>query len=368
MSIEEQFDAAVKVIQSLPKDGFFQPSNEMRLRFYAFFKQATEGPNTTKKPAFYDIINRYKWDAWTKCGQMSRTEAMLLYVDELKKVIETISMTHEVSEFLDLLGPFYEFLPDDMTNGKTNNGSTSADTTTTTATTTTNTMTKKVNGENIGQNQIATTTIINNNHNHHVEQENFTITYDSDGDEFTDTIDSSFSPQHQQVPKIFCNTFNDDDHDDDSIINAHHHSNNNMNNQNMSSLVGEKNSSIINNRSESKTINQSSSSVAAAAAAPPNVLLDFNEQLAVAIFQLQNSLDRITNRVHKLEQQQQQQQQQVTIRQQQQQSSISGINDNNQNNNGWPFRELRPQTTLFILTWPMAVFFLLNYLQRIRKK
>ena len=66
--------------------GFFQPSNEMRLRFYAFFKQATEGPNTTKKPAFYDIINRYKWDAWTKCGQMSRTEAMLLYVDELKKV------------------------------------------------------------------------------------------------------------------------------------------------------------------------------------------------------------------------------------------------------------------------------------------
>ena len=212
-------------------------------------------------------------------------------------------------------------------------------------------------------------TIINNNHNHHhVEQENFTITYDSDGDEFTDTIDSSFSPQHQQVPKIFCNTFNDDDHDDDSIINAHHHSNNNVNNQNMSSLVGEKNSSIINNRSESKTINQSSSSVAAAAAAPPpNVLLDFNEQLAVAIFQLQNSLDRITNRVHKLEQQQQQQQQQVTIRQQQQ-SSISGINDNNQNNNGWPFRELRPQTTLFILTWPMAVFFLLNYLQRIRKK
>ena len=59
-------------------------------------------------------------------------------------------MTHEVSEFLDLLGPFYEFLPDDMTNGKTNNGSTSADNTTT------NTMTKKVNGENIGQNQIAT--------------------------------------------------------------------------------------------------------------------------------------------------------------------------------------------------------------------
>ncbi|KPM03740.1 Acyl CoA binding protein-like protein [Sarcoptes scabiei] len=86
MSIENQFDAAVKVIQSLPKDGFFQPSDEVRLRFYAFYKQATEGPNLTKKPAFYELVNRYKWNAWKQCGDMSRFEAMRLYVEELKKV------------------------------------------------------------------------------------------------------------------------------------------------------------------------------------------------------------------------------------------------------------------------------------------
>ncbi|KAI7693505.1 Acyl-CoA-binding domain-containing protein 5 [Sarcoptes scabiei] len=85
MSIENQFDAAVKVIQSLPKDGFFQPSDEVRLRFYAFYKQATEGPNLTKKPAFYELVNRYKWNAWKQCGDMSRFEAMRLYVEELKK-------------------------------------------------------------------------------------------------------------------------------------------------------------------------------------------------------------------------------------------------------------------------------------------
>ncbi|XP_027203256.2 acyl-CoA-binding domain-containing protein 5-like [Dermatophagoides pteronyssinus] len=323
MSIEQQFDAAVKVIQSLPKDGFFQPSNEMRLRFYAFFKQATEGPNQTKRPAFYDIINRYKWDAWTKCGQMSRQEAMQLYVDELKKVIETISMTHEVSEFLDLLGPFYEFLPEEMTNDANNskndtkmNGSAVA-----VADDNNQVLTTKMNDENInGQNnQIATT-------NH------LTTIYDSDGDEFTDTIDS-LSPRHEQKPKIFPNTFDNDD--DSMMINT--------------DQTCDESSTIINNNNNRRpklttTTNQSS--------------LGFNEQLAVAIFQLQNSLDRITNRVRKLEQQQ------VTIikqqEDQQQSSSSSG--------NKWPLSELRPQTAIFLFTWPMAAFFILNYLQRLRKK
>lgn len=66
--------------------GAFQPSNELKLRFYAFFKQATDGPNETKKPPFYDVINRYKWDAWKHCGSMSKAEAMNYYVEELKKV------------------------------------------------------------------------------------------------------------------------------------------------------------------------------------------------------------------------------------------------------------------------------------------
>lgn len=59
----------------------------MKLRFYALFKQATEGPNRTRKPAFYDLVNRYKWAAWQQCGEMDRDEAMKLYVEELKKVI-----------------------------------------------------------------------------------------------------------------------------------------------------------------------------------------------------------------------------------------------------------------------------------------
>ena len=58
----------------------------MKLKFYAYYKQATEGPNTTRKPAFYDIVNRYKWDAWNQLGGMDKQTAMHSYIEELKKV------------------------------------------------------------------------------------------------------------------------------------------------------------------------------------------------------------------------------------------------------------------------------------------
>ena len=106
--------------------GSFQPSDELKLTFYAYFKQATDGPNNTKKPPFYDIVNRYKWDAWKKQGEMTRQEAMNMYVEELKKVVETISLNEEVSGFLDILGPFYEFLPEETISKDSGNSSVSA--------------------------------------------------------------------------------------------------------------------------------------------------------------------------------------------------------------------------------------------------
>lgn len=56
------------------------------LKFYAYFKQATEGPNKSSKPAFWDLVRKAKWDAWNKLGDMDAEVAMQLYVDEFKKV------------------------------------------------------------------------------------------------------------------------------------------------------------------------------------------------------------------------------------------------------------------------------------------
>ncbi|XP_031409733.1 acyl-CoA-binding domain-containing protein 5-like [Meleagris gallopavo] len=66
--------------------GSFQPTNEMMLKFYSFYKQATQGPCNIPRPGFWDPIGRYKWDAWSALGDMSKEEAMIAYVEEMKKV------------------------------------------------------------------------------------------------------------------------------------------------------------------------------------------------------------------------------------------------------------------------------------------
>ncbi|ODM94721.1 Acyl-CoA-binding domain-containing protein 5 [Orchesella cincta] len=110
MSVEEKFQAAVRVIHSLPKDGPYQPSNSSKLKFYGLYKQATEGKNTISKPGFWDVIGRAKWEAWNKLGSISKEEAMNQYVDSLKEIVETMSFNGEVEDFLDSIGPFYEFV------------------------------------------------------------------------------------------------------------------------------------------------------------------------------------------------------------------------------------------------------------------
>ncbi|XP_058676794.1 acyl-CoA-binding domain-containing protein 5 isoform X2 [Ammospiza caudacuta] len=112
-----RFEAAVKVIQSLPKNGSFQPTNEMMLKFYSFYKQATQGPCNIPRPGFWDPIGRYKWDAWSALGNMSKEDAMIAYVDEMKKILESMPMTDKVEELLQVIGPFYEIVEDKKNRG-----------------------------------------------------------------------------------------------------------------------------------------------------------------------------------------------------------------------------------------------------------
>lgn len=41
--------------------GPFQPSNDMMLRFYSFYKQATLGPCDIPRPGFWDAVGKAKW-------------------------------------------------------------------------------------------------------------------------------------------------------------------------------------------------------------------------------------------------------------------------------------------------------------------
>ncbi|XP_042607848.1 acyl-CoA-binding domain-containing protein 4 isoform X1 [Cyprinus carpio] len=113
---QRRFQAAVDVIQSLPKNGSYRPSYEVMLRFYGLYKQAVCGQCTASRPGFWDPVGRYKWDAWNQLGDMSRESAMAAYVDEMKKVaqevIDTMQINEKTASFFHYFEPLYHVIHD----------------------------------------------------------------------------------------------------------------------------------------------------------------------------------------------------------------------------------------------------------------
>uniref|UniRef100_A0A8C6XCE4 Acyl-CoA binding domain containing 4 n=1 Tax=Naja naja TaxID=35670 RepID=A0A8C6XCE4_NAJNA len=113
---QTQFEAAVQVIQGLPRNGFYRPSYEEMLRFYGYYKQATMGQCQIPRPGFWDPIGRYKWDAWKSLGKMTKEEAMAAYIMEMKKaaqkVINTVPTDEASEDMFVYFEPLYEVIHD----------------------------------------------------------------------------------------------------------------------------------------------------------------------------------------------------------------------------------------------------------------
>ncbi|KAM9323013.1 acyl-CoA-binding domain-containing protein 5-like [Pholidichthys leucotaenia] len=114
-SLEDKFAAAVKVIRSLPEEGSFQPSDDMMLMFYSYYKQATMGPCDIPRPmGIWDTRSKAKWDAWSALGNMTREEAMRNYVENIQLILEAIPVSDEVSDLVQKLGNFYTEVEGDV--------------------------------------------------------------------------------------------------------------------------------------------------------------------------------------------------------------------------------------------------------------
>ncbi|XP_036377453.1 enoyl-CoA delta isomerase 2, mitochondrial [Megalops cyprinoides] len=79
----EDFNHAKAQLGTLKKD----PGNEIKLKIYALFKQATQGPCNTPKPGMLDFVNKAKWDAWKSLGDVSQDEARQQYVDLISSLV-----------------------------------------------------------------------------------------------------------------------------------------------------------------------------------------------------------------------------------------------------------------------------------------
>ncbi|XP_059937975.1 acyl-CoA-binding domain-containing protein 4 isoform X3 [Mesoplodon densirostris] len=118
---QKQFQAAVRVVQNLPKNGSYRPSYKEMLRFYSYYKQATMGPCLVPQPGFWDPIGRYKCplfprDAWNSLGEMSREQAMSAYITEMKlvaqRVIDTVPLGEVAEDMFGYFEPLYRVIPD----------------------------------------------------------------------------------------------------------------------------------------------------------------------------------------------------------------------------------------------------------------
>jgi acyl-CoA-binding protein len=64
------------------------PDNDVMLRLYALYKQATKGDCTGDRPGMMDFVGRAKYDAWKAEIGTTRDSAMDQYialVEELKR-------------------------------------------------------------------------------------------------------------------------------------------------------------------------------------------------------------------------------------------------------------------------------------------
>ena len=71
-----EFEQAALAVKGLTVD----PGNEVKLRLYGLYKQATEGDVAGSRPGFTNPVGRQKYDAWAKLSGTSPEAAREQYV------------------------------------------------------------------------------------------------------------------------------------------------------------------------------------------------------------------------------------------------------------------------------------------------
>lgn len=71
-----EFERAVLAVKELTTD----PGNDVKLKLYGLFKQATAGDATGSRPGFTNPVGRAKYDAWARLSGTSAEAAQEQYV------------------------------------------------------------------------------------------------------------------------------------------------------------------------------------------------------------------------------------------------------------------------------------------------
>ena len=79
----EAFENAVKKSKSLKE----KPSNDILLKLYGLYKQATEGDVSSERPGGFDFKGAAKYDAWEELKGKEKDIADQEYVDLVENLL-----------------------------------------------------------------------------------------------------------------------------------------------------------------------------------------------------------------------------------------------------------------------------------------
>ena len=71
-----EFESAVAAVKGIEKD----PGNDVKLKLYALYKQATDGDASGKRPGAFDFVGRAKHDAWAQLAGTAPEDAEAQYI------------------------------------------------------------------------------------------------------------------------------------------------------------------------------------------------------------------------------------------------------------------------------------------------
>jgi diazepam-binding inhibitor (GABA receptor modulator, acyl-CoA-binding protein) len=83
MELDKDFEAAVIDSKKLTQ----KPANDVLLKLYSLYKQATEGDVATDAPTNpFDFVAKAKYSAWEELKGLSSSQAKLQYVELVKSL------------------------------------------------------------------------------------------------------------------------------------------------------------------------------------------------------------------------------------------------------------------------------------------
>lgn len=78
--IEDKFKELSNKIKNSQSNPNLKISDDVKITFYMYYKQATLGDCNTSPPSMFDFTKKTLWNAWNGLQGMSKLDAMKMYI------------------------------------------------------------------------------------------------------------------------------------------------------------------------------------------------------------------------------------------------------------------------------------------------